>query len=154
MTNSVSAVETGPSSLNLDANPGPLAIKESKPISNNIGLFRMAFIVHWLPFVRLITRHRVKSAMARHRFMPSRDYLYLIFSNKRNLVSTTASFGGRFPPFVVQALAWIQLKYSATFFARFGATETKRTCDGWGPGMDRVDMVLDPASTSFAPTGS
>ena len=45
-------------------------------------------------------------------------------------------------------------QYSATFFARFGATETKRTPDGWGPVMDRVDMVLDPAKTSFTQTGS
>jgi uncharacterized SAM-binding protein YcdF (DUF218 family)/GNAT superfamily N-acetyltransferase len=31
---------------------------------------------------------------------------------------------------------------SAPFFARFGAAELVRTTDGWGPGMDRVDMVL------------
>ena len=31
---------------------------------------------------------------------------------------------------------------SAPFFARFGAEETVRTEDGWGPGMHRVDMVL------------
>lgn len=33
---------------------------------------------------------------------------------------------------------------SAPFFARFGATTTLSTKDGWGPGMDRVDMVLLP----------
>ena len=31
---------------------------------------------------------------------------------------------------------------SAPFFARFGARETRRTEDGWGPGMHRIDMVL------------
>jgi len=31
---------------------------------------------------------------------------------------------------------------SAAFFARFGATTTSSTRDGWGPGMDRVDMEL------------
>ena len=31
---------------------------------------------------------------------------------------------------------------SAAFFERFGAVATGRTRDGWGPGMDRVDMVL------------
>lgn len=32
---------------------------------------------------------------------------------------------------------------SEPFFARFGAVVTRRTRDGWGPGMDRVDMTLD-----------
>lgn len=31
---------------------------------------------------------------------------------------------------------------SAPFFARFGANTTSLTKDGWGPGMDRVDMEL------------
>jgi len=31
---------------------------------------------------------------------------------------------------------------SEPFFVRFGATTTSSTKDGWGPGMDRVDMVL------------
>jgi hypothetical protein len=31
---------------------------------------------------------------------------------------------------------------SAAFFARYGAVELRRTQDGWGPGMDRVDMEL------------
>lgn len=31
---------------------------------------------------------------------------------------------------------------SAPFFARFGAVATVHTEDGWGPGMDRVDMEL------------
>lgn len=31
---------------------------------------------------------------------------------------------------------------SAPFFARFGATATSTTIEGWGPGLDRVDMVL------------
>jgi N-acetylglutamate synthase-like GNAT family acetyltransferase len=31
---------------------------------------------------------------------------------------------------------------SAAFFARFGATTTSSTRNGWGPGMDRVDMEL------------
>lgn len=31
---------------------------------------------------------------------------------------------------------------SASFFARFGAVATAHTQDGWGPGMDRVDMEL------------
>lgn len=38
---------------------------------------------------------------------------------------------------------------SEPFFARFGAVATERTEDGWGPGMDRVDMQLavsDPAA--------
>ena len=32
---------------------------------------------------------------------------------------------------------------SAPFFARFGAVSTQRTEDGWGRGLDRIDMVLD-----------
>jgi len=31
---------------------------------------------------------------------------------------------------------------SAPFFARFGASSTSLTKNGWGPGMDRVDMEL------------
>ena len=31
---------------------------------------------------------------------------------------------------------------SAPFFASFGATTTTTTIEGWGPGLDRVDMVL------------
>ena len=31
---------------------------------------------------------------------------------------------------------------SAAFFARFGASATSLTRNGWGPGMDRVDMEL------------
>lgn len=31
---------------------------------------------------------------------------------------------------------------SAPFFARFGAAETRRTENGWGSGMHRVDMEL------------
>jgi N-acetylglutamate synthase-like GNAT family acetyltransferase len=31
---------------------------------------------------------------------------------------------------------------SAAFFARFGAIVISSTKDGWGPGMDRVDMEL------------
>jgi hypothetical protein len=31
---------------------------------------------------------------------------------------------------------------SAPFFARFGAIETARVPDGWGPGMHRVEMRL------------
>lgn len=31
---------------------------------------------------------------------------------------------------------------SDAFFAKHGAREAKRTPDGWGPGMHRVDMVL------------
>ena len=31
---------------------------------------------------------------------------------------------------------------SATFFVRFGATTTTTAIEGWGPGLDRVDMVL------------
>jgi GNAT superfamily N-acetyltransferase len=31
---------------------------------------------------------------------------------------------------------------SAPFFAKFGARPVKFTKDGWGPGMDRVDMEL------------
>jgi GNAT superfamily N-acetyltransferase len=29
-----------------------------------------------------------------------------------------------------------------SFFARFGATEISTLADGWGPGMDRVDMEI------------
>jgi len=36
-------------------------------------------------------------------------------------------------------------QHSAPFFARFGATETALTPDGWGPGMHRIDMVWRPA---------
>ncbi len=35
---------------------------------------------------------------------------------------------------------------SAPFFARFGALETGRTENGWGPGMHRVDMILSVAA--------
>ena len=31
---------------------------------------------------------------------------------------------------------------SAPFFAKFGATVTAHTVDGWGNGMDRIDMEL------------
>ena len=31
---------------------------------------------------------------------------------------------------------------SAPFFSRFGAVAKEHTKDGWGPGMDRVDMEL------------
>ena len=31
---------------------------------------------------------------------------------------------------------------SAAFFERFGAVARELTTDGWGPGMDRVDMTL------------
>ena len=31
---------------------------------------------------------------------------------------------------------------SAPFFAKFGATEISMTTDGWGVGMDRVDMEM------------
>lgn len=31
---------------------------------------------------------------------------------------------------------------SAPFFARFGAVAVAREQDGWGPGMDRIDMEL------------
>lgn len=31
---------------------------------------------------------------------------------------------------------------SAPFFVKFGAVATVHTADGWGPGMDRVDMEL------------
>ena len=30
---------------------------------------------------------------------------------------------------------------SAAFFARFGAVESGRQLDGWGPGMHRIDMI-------------
>ncbi len=33
---------------------------------------------------------------------------------------------------------------SAPFFARFGARETARLPNGWGPGMHRIDMLLTP----------
>ena len=33
---------------------------------------------------------------------------------------------------------------SAPFFARFGARATATVRDGWGPGLDRVDMQLVP----------
>jgi GNAT superfamily N-acetyltransferase len=33
---------------------------------------------------------------------------------------------------------------SAPFFARFGAVEKYRTTEGWGPGLDRVEMQLTP----------
>jgi len=31
---------------------------------------------------------------------------------------------------------------SAPFFVRFGAAVTSSTKDGWGPDMDRIDMLL------------
>ncbi len=33
---------------------------------------------------------------------------------------------------------------SAPFFGRYGAKERTRTVDGWGPGLDRVDMEWMP----------
>ena len=39
---------------------------------------------------------------------------------------------------------------SAPFFARFGATTTSSTKNGWGPGMDRVDMELSLSYTDSA----
>lgn len=34
-------------------------------------------------------------------------------------------------------------QHSASFFATFGAIEVARKTDGWGPGMHRVDMLLE-----------
>lgn len=34
-------------------------------------------------------------------------------------------------------------QHSAPFFARFGARELSHVPDGWGPGMHRIDMVLE-----------
>ncbi|WP_447727983.1 GNAT family N-acetyltransferase [Sphingomonas koreensis] len=34
-------------------------------------------------------------------------------------------------------------QHSAPFFARFGARELSRAENGWGPGMHRIDMVLE-----------
>ncbi|WP_242112849.1 hypothetical protein [Luteimonas aquatica] len=44
---------------------------------------------------------------------------------------------------------------SAPFFARFGALETARVPDGWGPGMHRVEMRLasDQDAPSLPPRG-
>lgn len=41
---------------------------------------------------------------------------------------------------------------SAGFFAKFGAQEVRRTDDGWGPGMHRIDLELpvQPLGTTFA----
>ena len=33
-------------------------------------------------------------------------------------------------------------QHSAEFFAHFGAVELQRSKDGWGPGMDRINMEL------------
>jgi GNAT superfamily N-acetyltransferase len=41
---------------------------------------------------------------------------------------------GRFPLYISAS------HKSAPFFARFGAIETSRVMDGWGPGMHRVEM--------------
>ena len=49
-------------------------------------------------------------------------------------------------------LAIAASQYSAGFFARFGAGEIRRTADGWGPGMDRVDMIIDLAQQSTGDT--
>jgi len=41
--------------------------------------------------------------------------------------------------------SWLKIAAShksAPFFAKFGAVATVHTEDGWGPGMDRVDMEL------------
>ncbi|MBT8080570.1 MAG: GNAT family N-acetyltransferase [Gammaproteobacteria bacterium] len=37
-------------------------------------------------------------------------------------------------------------QHSASFFATFGAIEVTRKTDGWGPGMHRIDMVLNLAA--------
>ena len=36
---------------------------------------------------------------------------------------------------------------SAPFFARFGARTVRNTPDGWGPGMHRIDMQVELATT-------
>ena len=48
---------------------------------------------------------------------------------------------------LVNELNWqpIDMEKAAAFFARFGAIEKVTTPDGWGPGMDRVDMELNLA---------
>ena len=45
-------------------------------------------------------------------------------------------------------------QHSEPFFARFGAREVARTADGWGPGMDRIDMELEPPATALNPAGA
>ncbi|HEY5552875.1 MAG TPA: GNAT family N-acetyltransferase [Opitutaceae bacterium] len=40
---------------------------------------------------------------------------------------------------------------SAPFFAKFGATDVRHTHDGWGPGMHRIDMVLDVSRSGARP---
>lgn len=37
---------------------------------------------------------------------------------------------------------------SAPFFSRFGAQPMSTTADGWGPGLDRIDMVIDLINTA------
>lgn len=37
-------------------------------------------------------------------------------------------------------------QHSAPFFARFGAELVRRTDDGWGPGMHRLDMLWRPGA--------
>ena len=43
---------------------------------------------------------------------------------------------------------------SAPFFAKFGAETIKETRDGWGPGLDRIDMELRMDHSGQRPSGS
>ncbi|HKB58202.1 MAG TPA: GNAT family N-acetyltransferase [Lacunisphaera sp.] len=42
---------------------------------------------------------------------------------------------------------------SAPFFSKFGAKEVRRTPDGWGPGMHRVDLLLPSAPPGLSADG-
>jgi hypothetical protein len=63
-----------------------------------------------------------------------------------------AVFDTNFPEFFApnERVEYVAFLDCSPFFARFGAVEARRTSDGWGPGMHRVDMVLavarEPAS--------
>ena len=50
-------------------------------------------------------------------------------------------------PDKVQVIDIAASQKSAPFFTRFGAVEKSRTTEGWGPGLDRVEMELIPGGS-------
>ena len=59
--------------------------------------------------------------------------------------------GGKMMDYILAAASKANVKIidiaasqkSAAFFAHYGAVHQKTTTEGWGPGLDRVDMILE-----------
>lgn len=60
----------------------------------------------------------------------------------RAIATVRAQGGGQGDSAAREPLHIAASQKSAPFFAKFGAREVRRTTDGWGPGMHRVDMLL------------